>query len=72
MNALQVFWDEGARRESQIKLRKMERKIERLLKKCEKDTYKYIKEHQYEIRKLGNLLHEKKHLKSSEILACIG
>ena len=63
---------QGSRIETQEKRRKMEVKIEKLLKKCEKETVKYIKEHSYQIRKLGQLLFEKKHLKSSEILACLG
>jgi len=60
------------RRESFIKLRKMERKIERFLRKCEKETKKYVKAHKAEIVILGHALYEKKHLKSSEILALIG
>lgn len=63
---------QGSRIETQQKRRKMERKIEKLLRRCEKETIKYIKEHAYEIKKLGQLLFEKKHLKSSEILSCIG
>ena len=63
---------EGARIETQLKRRKLERKIEKLLKKCEKETIKYVKQHTYEIKKLANLLFEKKHLKSSEILSVIG
>ena len=63
---------QGSRIETQQKRRRMEAKIEKLLKKCEKETTKYIKEHAYEIKKLGQLLFEKKHLKSSEILSCIG
>ena len=63
---------EGARIETQEKRRKMEKKIEKLLKKCEKETIKYIKEHTCEIKKLGQLLFEKKHLKSSEILSVLG
>lgn len=62
----------GARTDTFIKRRKMERKIEALLKKCEKETSKYIKTHKSQIIALGNLLFEKKHLKSSEILSCIG
>lgn len=62
----------NSREETQIKRRKMERKIEKLLKKCEKETTKYVKAHKDEIEKLGKLLFEKKHLKSSEILSCIG
>ena len=42
---------EGARIETQKKRRKMERKIEALLRKCERETAKYIKAHKYEIRK---------------------
>ena len=64
--------DLNSRVETEIKKRKMERKIERLLRKCEKETTKYIKSHKSEIEKLGNLLYEKKHLKSSEILSCLG
>ena len=63
---------QGARTDTPIKRRRMERKIERLLKRCEKETSKYIKEHKTQINKLGALLFEKKHLKSSEILSCIG
>ena len=61
-----------ARIDTQVKRRKMERKIEALLRKCEKETIKYIKEHRAQIEALGKLLFEKKHLKSSEILTCIG
>ena len=63
---------QGARTDTPIKRRRMERKIERLLKRCEKETSKYIKEHKTQINKLGTLLFVKKHLKSSEILSCIG
>ena len=62
----------GKRTETSIKRRKMERKIEALLRKCEKETTKYIKAHRDQISALGKLLYEKKHLKSSEILSCIG
>ena len=61
----------GARTETYIKRRKMERKIEKLLKNCEQETTKYIKSHKNQIISLGKLLFEKKHLKSSEILSCI-
>ena len=60
------------REDTFIKRRKMERKIEALLRRCEKETTIYIKKHKKEINELGKLLFEKKHLKSSEILACIG
>ena len=63
---------DGARIETQEKRRKMEKKIEKLLRKCEKETIKYVKAHTDEIKKLGALLYEKKHLKSSEIHAVIG
>ena len=46
--------------------------IEALLRKCEKETIKYIKAHRDQISALGKLLYEKKYLKSSEILSCIG
>ena len=63
---------QGARTDTPIKRRRMERKIERLLRKCEKETTKYIKAHKIQIMALAKLLFEKKHLKSSEILAAIG
>ena len=62
----------GARMDTNCKRRRMERKIERLLKKCEKETTRYIKSHKEQIRSLGELLFEKKHLKATEILSCIG
>ena len=62
----------GTRIDTGVKRRKMERKIEHLLKRCEKETSRYIKEHKSQIINLGNLLFEKKHLKSSEILSLIG
>ena len=62
----------GTRTESQVKRRHMERKIEKLLKKCEKETYKYLKNNLDKVQKLGRLLLEKKHLKQTEILAIIG
>ncbi len=61
-----------SRTETSIKRRKMERKIEALLRRCEKETIRYIKKHKTQISSLGGLLYEKKHLKSSEILSCIG
>lgn len=62
----------GARTDTIYKRRKMERKIEKLLKKCERETIKYIKQHKLQINNLGKLLFERKHLKSSEILSAIG
>jgi ATP-dependent Zn protease len=61
----------GAREETFIKRRKLERKIERFLKKCEKDVYKYLKKNLSTVRELGELLFSKKHLKSSEIWSVI-
>ena len=63
---------QGARTDTPIKRRRMERKIEKLLRKCEKETTTYIKAHKLQIMALAKLLFEKKHLKSSEILAVIG
>ena len=63
---------QGARTDTPVKRRKMERKIEKLLRKCEKETVSYIKSHKLQISALAQLLYEKKHLKSSEILSCIG
>ena len=77
MNGYSSCWEtlpvirKEARTDTFIKRRRMERKIERLLKKCEKETEKYIKIHKSQICVLGKLLFEKKHLKSSEILAVI-
>lgn len=63
---------QGAITDTSIKRRKMERRSEALLKKCEKETVKYIKLHKLQISALGKLLFEKKHLNCSEILSCIG
>ena len=77
MNGYSSCWEtlpvirKEARTDTFIKRRRMERKIERLLKKCEKETEKYIKAHKSQICALGKLLFQKKHLKSSEILAVI-
>ena len=78
MNSYSHCWEtlppveEYTRTETPYKRRHNERIIERLLKKCEKKTYKYIKKNADKVKKLGKLLFEKKHLKSSEILSCIG
>ena len=78
MNGYSSCWEtlpivsSHSRMETPIKRRKMERKIEKLLRNCERKTIKYIKKHKGDIKRLGQLLFEKKHLKSSEILACIG
>lgn len=63
--------DEYSRKESFIKLRKNERKIERLLKRLEKKTTRYIKKNKNKVVQLAKLLFDKKKLKSSEILQCI-
>ena len=63
---------QGSRTETEAKRRKNEKKIEKLLKKCEKKTYKYIKANTDKIQKLARLLFEKKHLKQTEILAVLG
>lgn len=60
-----------ARVDTPLKRRKMEKKIERFLRKCEKETTRYVKAHRAQIEKLGKLLFEKKHLKPSEILPCL-
>ncbi len=60
-----------SRTETSIKRRRMERKIEKLLRKCEKETKRYIQNHKKEIHSLGKLLFEKKNLKSKEIISCI-
>lgn len=62
----------GARTDTAYKRRRMEKKIEKLLKKCEKETTSYLKEHLSQVKALGELLFQKKHLKSSEILSIIG
>ena len=62
----------GARVDTGEKRRHNERKIEALLRKCERQTKRYIKRHKDEIIALAKLLFEKKHLKSSEILSVIG
>ena len=78
MNGYSSCWEtlppikQGSRTETSIKRRRMERKIEKLLKRCEKEASSYIKSHKNDINALGKLLFEKKHLKSSEILSCIG
>ena len=63
---------QGTRTETQIKRRINERKIEKLLRMCEKKTYKYIRANTDKIQKLARLLYEKKHLKQTEILAVLG
>ena len=62
----------GARVETQEKRRKMEKKIEKFLRKCEKETRNYLLNNEKKVRDLGKLLFEKKHLKPTEILSVIG
>ena len=62
---------DGSRAETPIKRRRMERKIERLLRHCEKKAARHIRAHREEILSLGRLLYQKKRLKSTEILSCI-
>lgn len=61
----------AGRSETFIKKRKMERKIERLLRKCERQTKDYLKKHINQIKMLADKLFEKKYLKLSEILSII-
>ena len=70
--ALPPVSEPGVRTETYIKRRKMEQKIEKLLKKCEKDVTKYVKRNTPIIIELANKLFEKKWLKSKEILSVIG
>lgn len=78
MNGYSSCWEtlppieQGSRTETYIKRRRMERKIESLLRKCEREVTSYIKKHKSEIVALAKLLFEKKHLKSTEILSVIG
>ena len=77
MNGYSSCWEtlpvvgQGSRIETPLKRRRNERKIERLLKKCEKKTYRYINSHVDKVKELGKLLFEKKHLKSSEIIGVL-
>lgn len=61
----------SCRTDTPKKRRHNERKIEKFLRKQEKIVYKYLSKHISDIVKLGNLLFEKKHLKSTEILDCL-
>ena len=77
MNGYSSCWEtlphmgQGSRIETPYKRRHNEKLIEKLLRKCEKKTYKYIKANIDKVKALGKLLFEKKHLKSSEIVAAI-
>lgn len=61
----------GSRTETQEKLRKMEEKIERLLKNEEEKTTELVKEHLSEIEIIGKTLLEKKRMKATEVLDLI-
>ena len=54
------------------KRRRMERKAEALLRKCERKATRFVRAHAATIRTLGQLLYEKKRLKPSEIHAILG
>lgn len=60
------------RQETQIKRRKMELKIEKILRKCEKRTVSYLKKNKEKLIKLSKLLFEKKKLKLSEVDEIVG
>ena len=62
---------QSSREESQWKRRRMERKIERFLRKTERRTTRYLKAHETEVRAVAEELFKKKRLKSSEILALL-
>ena len=78
MNGYSSCWEvlppvqNGCRTETQAKRRRMEKKIEKLLRKCEKETYKYLKANLDKVKQLARLLYEKKHLKQTEILSVLG
>ena len=57
----------STRTETQHKRHHNEILIERLLKKCERQTIRYVKKHSNEIIKLGNELFKSKHLNSTQI-----
>ena len=64
--------NQPARQPTFIKMRGNERKTDRLFKKVERETYRYLKKHKKDIIKLANLLYVKEHLKYSEIKECLG
>ena len=77
MNGYSSCWEtlpivgQGSRTETPLKRRRNEKKIEKLLKQCEKKTCKYIKANAEKVMNLGKLLFRKKHLKSSEIVKAL-
>ncbi len=64
--------DLNCRTETFIKRHRMELKIEKFLKKCEKDVIKYIKKHSEVIKELADALYKNKRLKNKEILSILG
>ncbi len=63
--------DERNRRESQVKLRNNEKKIESILRKCERQTRWYLRRHKKEIQVLGDLLYKKSYLSKRQIMECL-
>ncbi len=61
----------GRRKETFIKRRKMERKIESFLKKCENDAIKYIKRNKNKVINLANELMIKKKMNNKEIISIL-
>ncbi len=61
----------GRRRETFIKRRKMEKRIESFLKKCENDAMKYIKRNKNKVISLANELMIKKKMNNKEIISIL-
>lgn len=61
----------GRRRETFIKRRKMEKRIESFLKKCENDAIKYIKRNKNKVISLANELMIKKKMNNKEIISIL-
>ncbi len=59
------------RRESQVKLRKNERIIERILRKSERQAKWYLRKHKKEIKAIADKLYEKAHLNKRQIKECL-
>lgn len=57
------------RTETATKLRRIERKVERLIRQLERKTRRYISAHRAEVIALANVLMERGHLSGSEIAA---
>ena len=58
------------RPETDDKRRKNEKIIEKILRKAERNVYKYLTKHIEDIKKLGELLYEKRHLDIKQINNC--